>query len=162
MGVKLLIFGIGNTLKMDDGIGVYLVRELEKFIDKEKVKIYEIGTETWRIFSIIEEEKCENILIVDAVSLNFIPGSVYVSRNPEIKDSFYISSHEKIYLSEISFAFFKNFYIFGVEPYETEWGIGLSEILSEKFEEILDKLVKFCKAIIEREEENDLLGIETF
>ncbi|MCM8772542.1 MAG: hydrogenase maturation protease [Candidatus Omnitrophica bacterium] len=163
MGVKLLVFGIGNTLRMDDGIGVYLVRELENYFDKEEIKIYEIGTETWRLFSIIEEEECENVVIVDAINLNFIPGFVYLSKNPEIKDFCSFSLHEKNYLSEIDFEFLpsKNIYIFGIEPYKTDWGIGLSEILKKKFNEILEKLVELCNSIIKKEKKDDLLGIET-
>lgn len=164
MGVKLLVLGIGNTLKMDDGIGIYLIRELEKYIDKEEIKIYEIGTETWRIFSIIEEENCKNILIVDAIKFNFIPGFVYIGRNPEIKDLSLFSTHERHFLSEINFEILrtcKNIFIFGIEPYKIEWGIGLSDFLNKKFDEILNKLIEFCNLILEKENKDDLLRTET-
>ncbi|MCM8818242.1 MAG: hydrogenase maturation protease [Candidatus Omnitrophica bacterium] len=164
MAVKLLVLGLGNTLKMDDGIGIYLVREIEKYFEKQDVKIYEIGTETWRIYSIIEEENCDNILIVDAMQFNFIPGFVYIGKNPEINDFCFLSSHEMNFLSEIDFKFFKkrkNIYIFGVEVYKIDWSIGLSDVLKEKFDEILNKLIELCNLIIQKEIENDLLGIKT-
>lgn len=164
MAVKLLVLGIGNTLKMDDGIGVYLVRELEKYFEKQDVKIFEVGTETWKIFSIIEEENCDNILIVDALNFNFIPGFVYIGKNLEINDFCVFSSHEKNFLPEINFEFLKtnkNIFIFGVEVYKIDWGIGLSDVLREKFKEILNKLIDFCNSIIQKEKKNDLLGIET-
>lgn len=165
MGVKLIVLGIGNTLRMDDGIGVYLVRELKNYYSEEEVKIYEIGTETWRILPIIEEERCENLLVVDTITFNFIPGFVYISKNPDISDFYTFSSHEKNYLEDITlscFEFLKNFYIFGIEPYKVDWKIGLSEILLRNFEEILNKLIKFCDLILKKENKNDLLGIEKY
>ncbi len=165
MGIKLAVFGVGNTLRMDDGIGVFLVREIKDIFDKEKIKVYEIGTETWRIFSILNEEKYENILIVDAINLNFIPGFVYVSKNPFISDFFNISSHEKNYIEDLILTnFCGNIYIFGVEPYKVDWQIGLSDILKEKFNDILEKLITLCNLIIEenKESENDLFRIEKY
>jgi len=164
MGIKLAVFGIGNTLRMDDGIGVFLAREIKERFDEEKIKVYEIGTETWRIFSILSEEKCENILIVDAINLNFIPGFVYVSKNPFISDIFFISSHEKNYIEDLIISnFCENIYIFGVEPYKIDWHIGLSDILREKFDEILNKLITLCNMILEeKERENDLFRIEKY
>ncbi|MFN4227381.1 MAG: hydrogenase maturation protease [Candidatus Ratteibacteria bacterium] len=165
MGIKLLVIGIGNTLRMDDGIGIYLVRELKNYYDEKEVKIYEIGTETWRILPIVEEERCENLVIVDAINFNLIPGFVYISKNPKIIDICTFSSHEKNYLDiEIlsCLDFLKNFYIFGIEPDKIDWKIGLSETLLEKFEEILDKLIKFCDLILKKENEDDLLRIEKF
>ncbi|MCM8832707.1 MAG: hydrogenase maturation protease [Candidatus Omnitrophica bacterium] len=161
----MLVVGIGNTLRMDDGIGVYLVRELKNYYDEKEVKIYEVGTETWRILPIIQEEKSENLLIVDAINFNFIPGFVYITKNPKIFDILTFSSHEKNYLDiEIMrcFDFLKNFYIFGIEPFKLDWKVGLSEILLEKYDEILNKLIKFCDSILKKEKENDLLGIERF
>ncbi|MCM8784906.1 MAG: hydrogenase maturation protease [Candidatus Omnitrophica bacterium] len=150
---------------MDDGIGVYLVRELKNYFDEKEVKIYEIGTETWRILPIVEEERCENLVIVDTIDFNLIPGLVYISKNPIILDNWTFSTHEKNYLdTEIlsCFDFLKNFYIFGIEPAKIDWKIGLSEVLLEKFEEILDKLIKFCSLILKKENENDLLRTENF
>lgn len=164
MGVKLIVLGVGNTLRTDDGIGIYLINELRnKFSDNPEIKIFEIGIEVWRIFPIIEEEKCENILIVDAIDLNFIPGFVYIAKNPDIFDFSLFSTHEKNYLGEIYLHEFKskNIYIFGVQPYSTDWGYKLSDELKEKFDLIFEKLFKFCESIIKKEKENDLLGIET-
>lgn len=165
MDIKLLILGIGNTLRKDDGIGIYLVKELENLIEREDVKIYEIGIETWRVLPIIKEERCRNVIIVDALSFNKIPGVVYIAKNPEILDISIFSLHEKNYLVEIgieNLGFVENIYIFGVEPYQIEWGFGLSDVLRGKFDEILNKLLNFCNLIIEKEKENDLLRVEKF
>lgn len=163
MGVNLIVFGIGNILKMDDGIGIYLTKKLKSFIDKEEAKIYEIETEVWKILPIIEEEKCKNVLIIDAINFGFTPGFVYISRNPEFSDYCFYSLHEKNYLTELMVKkgdFFKNIYIFGVEPYKIDWGYTLSDMLKEKFDEIFQKLFKFYKLILKKEIEYDLLRIK--
>ncbi|MCS7180574.1 MAG: hydrogenase maturation protease, partial [bacterium] len=151
MDVKLLILGIGNTLRRDDGIGIYLIEELRKFVERPDVKIYEIGIETWRILPIIKEEKCENILIIDTINLNsLIPGAVYIARNPKILEICTLSLHEKHYLVEIfleKLTFLRNIYIFGIEPYDITWGLELSNYLEEKFDEIFNKLLNLCNLI---------------
>lgn len=165
MGVKLIVLGIGNTLRMDDGIGIYLIRELKNYFSEDEVKIFEIGTETWRILPIIEEIKSKNILIVDTINFNFLPGSVYISKNPDIFDLHIFSSHEKNYLNDIvlsCFEFLENIYIFGIEPYKIDWEIGLSSLLNLKFKEILNKLIEFCERILGKENKDDLLRIEKY
>jgi len=165
MGIKLVILGIGNTLKMDDGIGIYLVNELKKIYKDEEVKIYEIGIETWRILPVIEEENCEDFLIIDAINLGYLPGMVYIAKNPKFSDFYFLSLHEKNYIADLFFMkkdFLKNIYIFGIEPYKIEWGYGLSDLLKEKFDEIFLKLCKFCDFIINKEKENDLFRVEKY
>jgi hydrogenase maturation protease len=161
MGVKLVVFGIGNTLKMDDGIGVYLVNELKNIYTEEEVKVYEIGIQTWRILPIIEEEKCEDVLIIDAINFGYLPGMVYIAKNPKFSDFCFFSLHEKSYLTDL-FIIKKNIYIFGIEPYKIDWGYGLSDLLREKFDEIFLKLCKFCDFIINKEKENDLFRVEKY
>ena len=56
----------------------------------------------------------------------------------------------------------KNFYIFGVEPFEIEWKEGLSDFMKGKFKEILKNLKKVCYEISQKEMVNDLLRIERF
>ncbi len=162
MGINLMVAGIGNVLLQDEGIGVYLVRKLKKEISG--IQTVEIGTEMWKLSLICE--KVKNLLIVDAVNYGEKPGSCYFFSEFEISD-FSFSLHDKNFLSEILIlkkmkGYPKNFYIFGVEPFEIEWKEGLSDFMKGKFKEILKNLKKVCYEISQKEMVNDLLRIERF
>ena len=40
-GKKILILGLGNTILTDDGVGIYVAREIAKMIDDPNVSIHE-------------------------------------------------------------------------------------------------------------------------
>lgn len=155
------IFGAGNILRRDDGIGVYIAREIEKR-KPDCFEVFEIGTE---IPFMDIEKYYKNIIFIDGIKGAGKPGEVFVLKNFEFSDFFSFSSHEKNYLSEIFIMkqiYFKetDIYLFGVEIFDDGWGIGLSPLLLNKFDDILLKLEKLCYIISKKEIENDILGTE--
>jgi len=65
---QLLVLGVGNTLLMDEGIGVHAIYEFWKekeAFDPSKVDFIDGGTFTQDIFYLFEEY--EKILILDIV-----------------------------------------------------------------------------------------------
>ncbi|HDN97601.1 MAG TPA: hydrogenase maturation protease, partial [bacterium] len=113
--------------------------------------IIEVGTETWKIFP--EAENFENLLIIDAVKFGNYPGTVYFIKNFEISSLPYFSLHQKDFIKEIFLIKElkgkpRNVYLFGIEPESIGWGIGLSESLERKFEQIQEKLERVCFMIL--------------
>lgn len=63
---KTLVLGLGNVLMGDEGIGVYVVRELEKHALPEGVECLDGGTGG---FTLLEPlETADRIIIIDAAS----------------------------------------------------------------------------------------------
>jgi hydrogenase 3 maturation protease len=75
---RLAIVGIGNELNGDDAAGVLIVRKLIPFfITSPSIKILEAGQAPENITGAVIRFKPDDILFIDAVSLNAPPGSIH-------------------------------------------------------------------------------------
>jgi hydrogenase maturation protease len=75
MREKILIAGIGNLLFTDEGIGVHVIRELEKRHLPENIELVEIGTATFELTGRMEGK--DKVIIVDALLSDDPPGTVF-------------------------------------------------------------------------------------
>jgi hydrogenase maturation protease len=74
---KVLILGIGNMLRSDDGLGVHVIRYMEETgtVLPEGVELMDGGTAGFDLLGLIE--KFDKIVIVDALKADDAPGSIY-------------------------------------------------------------------------------------
>jgi hydrogenase maturation protease len=82
---KIAILGFGNPVREDDGVGVYIIQELEKIIPKqENIQLFDMGTAA---FEVLFKLKGNNkIILVDAVINTGEPvGTVYKLPASEIE-----------------------------------------------------------------------------
>ncbi len=70
-----LFVGIGNMLKGDDGVGVYVAQRLAEFDLPEDVEVYEAGTSSLELAAVLENRS--KIVVVDAVDAGHEPGAVF-------------------------------------------------------------------------------------
>ena len=70
----VLILGIGNYLMGDEGVGVHLVRELEKETLPEGVDLLDGGTAGFQLMEYVE--KYPVVIMVDATLDQFPAGSI--------------------------------------------------------------------------------------
>lgn len=72
----MLVLGVGNILHRDDGVGVHVIHTLKKrFPIVPHAEIVDGGTAGFDLLSIMTGRK--KILIVDALSADDVPGSIY-------------------------------------------------------------------------------------
>ncbi len=138
---EVLVLGIGNRLMMDDGIGVYVIEELNKRNTNPDIR-YVVGeTDIYFCLNQIKEASC--LIIVDAAHFDNEPGSVSTIPLQQVfKNQIQpISIHDSHLLNEMIMEG-KSFegMLIGIEPYEIKYGIGLSIALQDKFPEIVDKI----------------------
>ncbi len=90
---KTLILGIGNTLLSDEGIGIHVLRELQKnnTIPGE-IEYLDGGTLSFTLASPIEN--CDQFIVIDASEIKSAPGVVKVFENDEM-DTFITSGNKK-------------------------------------------------------------------
>ena len=79
----LAVLGLGNLLLRDDGIGIWLIRELQQAKLPHTIKLYEIGTAVFAIPSLLQEHS--RLLLVDAMHSGQRPGTVYDLSAEEIR-----------------------------------------------------------------------------
>ena len=74
---RVLILGIGNILRSDDGLGVYIIRHMEEsgVPLPEGVELLDGGTAGFDLLGLIDGY--DKIVIVDALKTNDKPGSIY-------------------------------------------------------------------------------------
>ncbi len=134
--------GIGNVLLQDDGIGVWLTRELKNM--PGDIQVHEIGISVFSLFHIIPQDNAR-IIFVDALTEGQQPGTIYCFSSdqeliPSTKEKHPISLHQ-FRLEEVLSLLNQQtrgmkWKIFGVEPASIDYGHGLSPCLQAQFPDI--------------------------
>jgi hydrogenase maturation protease len=71
---KTLVLGLGNVLMGDEGVGVHVVRALEKRSLPDYVECFDGGTGGFILLEPLQ--KAERIILIDAAADDNLPGSV--------------------------------------------------------------------------------------
>ena len=151
---KKCIIGLGTPLYHDDGIGIYLLEQLQKH-PSQTLNEYDFidgGTGGLSLLHIFDDY--QKICIIDAVNMGKKPGTLKFFTPNEVK-SFYknnkTSTHHQDFLQVIDIAkkVYENKFkliIAGIQPYDVSFGEGLSKPLENN----IDKLMKqFIKEIVQ-------------
>jgi hydrogenase maturation protease len=149
---KIIILGIGNQLMMDDGIGIYLAKELSKRDDSPN-NHYLIG-ESDIDYCLDQIEGVAFILILDAVLSGKKPGELSIYSLADLHEYQILDlSPHNLHLFQVLYQqkeTLKGFLI-GVEPYEMRFHIGLSDTLKQKWSLILRDVAKVIDELIAKQ-----------
>jgi hydrogenase 3 maturation protease len=125
-GKKVLLLGVGNRLRGDDGIGSYLVKRLEKKIN---IPLIDASDVPENYIGPIEASGANLVLIVDAADIGANPGEIALVDLDKIKNLGF-STHT----ANLSLLFMvipqdkrPDAVLVAVQPGSTETGRGLSE-----------------------------------
>ncbi len=137
-----LVLGLGNILLKDDGIGVWLVRELQKKGHPPGVETWEGGTDLLTVPGLLRGKT--RLLVVDALRGGEEPGTLYrLSAEDfpghELEGKFFSSLHDigipgLLRMPEMA-RWVCSWKIIGVEPQEIGPGYGLTDCLQAKLAE---------------------------
>lgn len=142
----ILIIGIGNILLGDEGVGVHVIRELEKIRLPKNVEVIDMGVATFYLPSYIAERK--KIILVDAVEGGGKAGDIYrlLPEDIERKERIIFSLHEINISNIIDILRLEkptvDVVIVGVEPGEIKWGVELSPPLKEKLPAVINFILQ--------------------
>lgn len=77
---KLIVLGVGNELKCDDGVGPYIIKKLkeENIEDKKKLLFLDAKTVPENFTGKIRKEKPTHLIIVDACLMDEEPGAMKI------------------------------------------------------------------------------------
>lgn len=98
---KTLILGIGNILKKDDGVGVFIANYLEENYPElsESVDIIDGGTAGFDLIEYMAHR--ERIIVIDALLAESPPGSIYHFNAQHLSDNSVIYSQHQVGLAKI-------------------------------------------------------------
>jgi hydrogenase maturation protease len=136
---KLLFVGIGNVLRSDDGVGVYLCKRLNTNKNISTL-IVEVSIENY--VKKINDLNPDVLILVDCVNFNKKPGYFYFLPVEKIKD--FTTSTHNISLKRISEFFDMEVLVLGIQPASLIFG----ENLSRQVKESADMIVKNINRIL--------------
>jgi|SRR5208283_460190 len=152
---KVLVLGVGNLLLKDDGVGVHLINALRDTSFPDNVQLIDAGTVSHQLISLFHET--DYLILVDAVSANDVPGSIYRFSPDDInfQTGYKLSLHEMnlidiLQMAEMTGAKPETI-IIGVQPKDvSSWSLELSdevEAVLPKVRELVVEELKRIKAI---------------
>ena len=134
-----ILLGVGNTLRSDDGIGVYIA---ENFIHPNW-KTYNCGTVPENFTGMIGRENPEILIIADAADMNLTPGDFRIIPHEKIGLAGF-GTHQMDLAKIIDFVKYDagKIILIGIQPKTTEFG----DIMSDAIIHGAKKLIEIIKS----------------
>lgn len=149
---SLHLLGVGNVIRHDDGVGVFIVDELRKKFASASWSNITIHPPTDAPEIALSRLKLKGIevLIFDSIEHKSEPGAIAFKKLSSSRFG-YFSTHDvplKVYteLSEMM----KGVFVLGIEPENLEIGEGLSESVQKSAHEIIRLVSTFIEKPIEK------------
>lgn len=147
---QTVVLGVGNELLSDEGVGVHVIREMQKLNLPPEIEIMEGGTEGFGLINIITST--DRLVIIDSLKGGNAPGTIYkfnIEEAPKTLDIFKTSVHqigilEVIHLSGL-IGKTPETTVIGVEPKDISTGMELSKEVKTKIPKIIDLVLKEIK-----------------
>ncbi|MBA7619579.1 Hydrogenase 3 maturation protease [subsurface metagenome] len=149
---KVVIVGIGNTLRGDDGAGPELIGRLknaEFSTLNPKLSLIDVGEVPENYLGKIAEHNPDTIMLVDAVDFGSPPGSIRIIEQDALKEDGFSTHNASINLT-IKYLRAKtesSVFILGIQPTRNlKMGSRLSEPVKQAVRRIEESLIR-CMVI---------------
>ncbi len=140
---RVVVAGVGNSLRKDDFVGVEVVRNLRNRVS-QTVYLIECETVPESFIAPINEFKPTHVLIVDAAMLGSKPGSVQLIE-PQKIGGVAVSTHAlplRIFSEYLAETIGAKVALLAIQPKETDFGEGLTPELKGTAEALAGLLVE--------------------
>jgi len=147
---NLVVIGLGNTLRRDDGIGIHLLRALRR----KKIKgVDYLDFSTSSLDLVNRIDRYDAAILIDAIDAGLEAGKVKIFDLKDVacglKEKAY-SSHEMglRYLSVLlnTLDIKTKIYVAGIQAEDTSYGDSVSEALNDNIPEMINEISKFVDA----------------
>ncbi len=134
---RIAILGIGNDLRTDDGLGIYVVNSLD--VHHPSVMVENVGSVPEAFARPIAKFGAERVILVDAADMRKEPGSIELITKDRI-GGIAISTHRMplsllmTYLEQETGA---KTILLGVQPLSVTFGEGLTSEIQEVVQELV-------------------------
>ena len=151
---KRLIIGTGNILLSDEGIGIHIVRELQRMQTKDKefycnTEFIDIGTSSFDIISYINNG-IKKVVLIDCMKANgYLPGTIFKLTPEDLrkrqKEKYSLHQMELVDTLRMISIIEKlpEILVLGIVPEDiNKFSTKLSGSITEKFPVIVSKIKK--------------------
>jgi len=152
--IKRLIIGTGNLLLSDEGVGIHIIRELQRQQTKDEeffhnTEFVDIGTSSFDIISYIKNGITKVVLIDCMKADGYLPGTVFKLTPDDLrkrqKEKYSLHQMELVDTLRMISIIEKlpDILILGIVPEDiNKFSTKLSDSIAEKFPVILSKIKK--------------------
>ncbi|MHA2323524.1 MAG: hydrogenase maturation peptidase HycI [Candidatus Thorarchaeota archaeon] len=146
---KIAILGIGNDLRSDDGLGLYIIEKLslEKLsLDDPRVMIENVGSVPEGFTQPLAEFGAERVIMIDAADMGKPPGHIELITKDRI-GGVNISTHSMplsflmMYLEQETGG---KTVLIGIQPKSIQFGEGLTQ----EIQEIVDRTINTLERVL--------------
>jgi hydrogenase 3 maturation protease len=134
---KILFAGIGNVLKMDDGVGVYISKKIKNIENISAITV-EVSIENY--IGKINSLNPDILILIDSVDMKSAPGTFKLLEINQIND-FTFNTHN-ISLKRLSEFFAMPVYILGIQPEKIDFGENISYLVGDVADRIIKQINK--------------------
>ena len=146
--MKTLVLAIGNTLLTDEGVGIHVLKALEKLHPElEGVTYIDGGTQSFTLAGAVED--ADNLIVLDATQLKAEPGTVDCLVNEEM-DAFLGSCKRSVHdiglldlldISRLTGNLPKRRVLVAIQPDVIDWGEYPTEQVAAAIPVAVDKVL---------------------
>ena len=144
---KLIVLGVGNELKSDDGVGPFIIKRLtDEAIENDRIMFIDAETVPENFTGKIRKENPSHVIIVDACLMGCQPGDIKIVDKDDFAE-IGISTHSMSLAYFVKYlekdTDFKVIFV-GIEPETMDWG----ENPTSNVEKTALEFIKTLKGII--------------
>jgi hydrogenase 3 maturation protease len=132
---KILFVGIGNLLKMDDGVGVYISRKIR---NEGKISALNAETSIENYIGKINSMNPDLLVLIDCMELNSAPGTCKLLDICEIEDLTF-NTHN-ISVRRLSEFFDMPVFILGIQPEKIDFGENITYLVKTVADQIIKQI----------------------
>jgi len=146
---RIAIFGLGNPLMADEGVGIKVLEALERRDDlPDRVELIDLGTAGWRLLHEVAGRRA--LIFVDCALMGESPGTMRRFRPEQVRSSkvrLRGSLHDGDLLSSLALAAALGkcageIVIFGIEPASIGPGLELTPDLAARVERYAERILR--------------------
>ena len=147
--IELLVLGLGNELLTDDGIGVHVVRKLQKEPPVDGMFIAEVGTGILHAQDMLEQ--AQQVIAIDAVHAGGKSGTIYRFNAEDAQVNRAVTLHELGIVGLLQFIpehRRPQITIIGIEPETLDYGMELSPNVESVVPQVIEIIKELGKSIL--------------
>jgi hydrogenase 3 maturation protease len=138
---RTVILGVGNDFKADDGIGPYIIKQLQGRVP-DTIELIEAGTVPENFLGHLSETHPSLVLIVDAALMNVRPGTIRLIDKDTIHGVAF-STHQlplTFFIEYLTSQILTTILILGIQPLTDEFNQPLSPAVQAAANRIVSTL----------------------
>jgi len=146
---KIVVMGIGNDLKADDGVGPYIIEQLQK-IAPPHIELINASTVPENFISHLIDTAPSLILLVDAALMGAEPGTIRLIEKSNI-GGIAFSSHQlplTFFIEFVENNITTTILILGIQPYTDEFTLPLSQPVQSAAQTIIQVLTRIFQQTV--------------